>query len=215
MPPWLPSDLSPAYVNDWSLTDTEKAAIRAWADTGGGLDVAPGTPLTATNQAIAAIEEDQELAPRDGPYASYARDDGWPLKTDDYRCQVHEVSDPEGDGTWVKALEFRPDQTEVVHHAVIYRAPAAATDEIAAKIAAEDQAEARLGLPDEPGWTCFGLSGLNTADRPLAGRVTPEAPTPATGGLGAAAPPQAAGRKLLRVPQQQKSVEAALFSGRS
>ena len=163
MPPWMPSGLSPAYVNDWSLTDTEKAAIRAWADAGGGLDVAPGTPLVATNQAIATIEEDQELAPRDGPYTSYARDDGWPLKTDDYRCQVHEVSDPEGDGTWVKALQFRPDQTSVVHHAVIYRAPAAATDEIAAKIAAEDQAEARLGLPDEPGWTCFGLSGLNTA----------------------------------------------------
>ena len=162
MPPWLPSDLSPEFVHDWSLSDAEKAAIRAWADAGGGLDVRPGTPLVARVQAVIPIEEDQTIGPSDGLYTGYSRPDGWPVKKDDYRCQVHEVADPEGDGTWVKGFEFRPDQVSVVHHAIVYRVPAAAAGEVAAKIAAEDDIEAARGFSDEPGWTCFGLSGLQS-----------------------------------------------------
>ena len=162
MPPWLPSDLSPAFVHDWSLSEEEKAAIKAWADGGGGLDVRPGTPLVARVQAIIPVDEDQKIGPRDGLYTGYSRPDGWPVKKDDYRCQVHEVADPEGDGTWVKGFEFRPDQVSVVHHAIVYRVPAAAAAEVAAKIAAEDGIEAAEGFSDEPGWTCFGLSGLNS-----------------------------------------------------
>ena len=160
MPPWLPSDLSPEYVHEWSLSDDEKAAIKAWADAGGGLDVRPSTPLVARVQAIIPIEEDQKIGPRDGLYTGYSRPDGWPVKKDDYRCQVHQVADPEGDGNWVKGFEFRPDQVSVVHHSIVYRVPAAAAEEVTAKIAAEDRIEAAQGLSDEPGWTCFGLSGL-------------------------------------------------------
>ena len=163
MPPWLPSDLSPEFVHDWSLTEGEKAAIAAWAEAGGGLDVRPDTPLVARGQAIIPIEEDQKIGPRDGLYTGYSTPDGEPVKNDDYRCQVHTVADPEGDGTWVKGFEFRPDQVPVVHHAIVYQVPAAAAGEIAAKIAAEDELEEAAGLADEPGWTCFGLSGLNTA----------------------------------------------------
>ena len=162
MPPWLPSDLSPDYVHDWSLSDSEKAAIAAWADAGGGLDVAADTPLVARVQTIIPIEEDQKIGPRDGLYTGYSQPDGWPVKKDDYRCQVHAVSDPDGDGTWVKGFEFRPDQTDVVHHAIVYRVPAAAVAEVASKIATEDRVEAAEGLADEPGWTCFGLSGLRS-----------------------------------------------------
>ncbi|MXZ52546.1 MAG: YceI family protein [Acidimicrobiaceae bacterium] len=162
MPPWLPSDLSPEFVHDWSLGDNEIAAIKAWADAGGGLDVRPDTPLVARVQAILPVEEDQKIGPRDGLYTGYSRPDGWPVKADDYRCQVHEVADPEGDGNWVKGFEFRPDQVEVVHHAIVYRVPAEAAAEIAAKIAAEDEIEAVKGFSDEPGWTCFGLSGLRS-----------------------------------------------------
>ncbi len=163
MPPWPPSDLSPDYVHDWSLTEDEKAAIAVWAEAGGGLDVRPDTPLVPRAQAIIPVEEDQKIGPRDGLYTGYSKPDGRPVKDDDYRCQVHEVADPEGDGTWVKGFEFRPDQVPVVHHAIVYRVPAAAAEEIAARIAAEDEIEAVAGFSDEPGWTCFGLSGLNTA----------------------------------------------------
>ena len=162
MPPWLPSDLSPEFVHDWSLSDSEKAAIAAWADAGGGLDVAAGTPLVARVQTIIPIAEDQKIGPRDGLYTGYSQPDGWPVKKDDYRCQVHAVSDPDGDGTWVKGFEFRPDQIEVVHHAIVYRVPLAAAAEVGSKIATEDRIEAAEGLADEPGWTCFGLSGLRS-----------------------------------------------------
>ena len=162
MPPWLPSDLSPQFEHDWSLDDSEKTAIKEWADAGGGLDVRPDTPLVARVRAIIPVEEDLRIGPRDGQYTGYARPDGRPVKKDDYRCQVHEVADPEGDGIWVKGFEFRPDRVEVVHHAIVYRVPAAAAAEVAEKIAAEDRIEAAEGFSDEPGWTCFGLSGLNT-----------------------------------------------------
>ena len=160
MPPWLPSDLSPEYVHEWALSEEEKAAIKAWADAGGGLDVRPSTPLVARFQAIIPIDEDQKIGPRDGLYTGYSRPDGWPVKKDDYRCQVHEVADPEGDGNWVRGFEFRPDEVSVVHHSIVYRVPAAAAGEVAAKIEAEDRIEAANGFSDEPGWTCFGLSGL-------------------------------------------------------
>ena len=162
MPPWLPSDLSPAFEHDWSLSDDEITVINQWAKAGGGLDVAVDTPLVARTQAVIPIEEDQKIPPRDGLYTGYSDDDGNPVKADDYRCQVHEVSDPEGDGNWVKGFEFRPDQTSVVHHAIVYRVPASAAAEVKAKIAAEDRIEADSGLSDEPGWTCFGLSGLSS-----------------------------------------------------
>ena len=162
MPPWLPSDLGPAFEHDWSLSDEEITVISDWAEAGGGLDVAVDTPLVARVQAVLPIEEDQKISPRDGLYSGYSDADGNPVKADDYRCQVHEVSDPEGDGNWIKGFEFRPDQTSVVHHAIVYRVPASAADEVKAKIAAEDKIEADSGFSDEPGWTCFGLSGLSS-----------------------------------------------------
>ena len=178
MPPWLPSELSLPFVHDWSLSDAEKAAIAAWAETGGGLDVAPDTPLVARVQAIIPVQEDQKIGPRDGLYTGYSQPDGSPVKNDDYRCQVHEVADPEGDGNWVRGFEFRPDQASVVHHAIVYRVPAAAAAEVAAKIAAEDGVEATEGLSNEPGWTCFGLSGLNSDGvRSIQGWAPGQSPT--------------------------------------
>ena len=178
MPPWLPSDLSPAFEHDWSLSDADKAALAAWADAGGGLDVPPGTPLTPRRRAVIPIEQDYEIPPRDGPYTGYSERDGTPVKKDDYRCQVHEVPDAEGDGTWIRGFEFRPGQASVVHHAISYRVPAAAADEIAARIAAEDRKEAAGGLADEPGWTCFGLSGLQAPGvAPVLGWAPGQSPT--------------------------------------
>lgn len=150
MPPWLPGGDSPAFEHDWSLDDDEIGILAAWAADGGGLDVAPETELVARRSALIEIDEDQIIGPAAGPYTSPVDDDGNPLRKDDYRCQVHEIDDPEGDGTWLTGLEFRPDQTAVVHHSIMYAAPAGALNEINA-IAAED---------DLPGWTCYGTSNL-------------------------------------------------------
>jgi polyisoprenoid-binding protein YceI len=151
MPPWLPGGDSPAYEHDWSLTDSEIATLSEWAAAGGGLDVAPDTPLVASSQSIIPVVEDQVLSQRDGDYVGLSDETG-PVLVDEYRCQVHEVEDPEGDGTWVTGFEFRPDETTVVHHSIVYVAPAGALEEI----------NGLAGSDGRPGWTCFGTSNLRS-----------------------------------------------------
>lgn len=145
MPPWLPSDLSPAFHNDWSLSDDELAVLATWAADGGGLDVAPDTPLVPTAELLNPLRRDLVTVPA-APYVGSLE------QKDDYRCQVYEVPDPEGDGTWITGLSFEPDQTSVVHHAIISRAPASAVPEI----------EARSAEDDQPGYECFVGEGLTT-----------------------------------------------------
>ena len=145
MPPWLPSDLSPAFHNDWSLSDDELAVLASWAADGGGLDVHPDTALVPSAELLTPIRRDIVSNPA-APYV------GSLDQKDDYRCQVYEVPDPEGDGTWVTGLAFEPDQTSIVHHAIISRAPASALGEIE-RLSAED---------DQPGYECFVGQGLTT-----------------------------------------------------
>lgn len=180
MPPWLPGGDSPEFEHSWELTDDEIATLRAWADDGGGLDVAPDTPLVASNEAIIPIEEDQVISQRDGDYVGLLDDDGNPVLKDDYRCQVHEVADPEGDGTWIRGYEFRPDETTVVHHSIIYLAPESALPEINEK----------SGADGRPGWTCFGTSNLRSDGvRNMGGWAPGQSPTVYPDGYGLFIPP--------------------------
>jgi hypothetical protein len=117
MPPWLPSKESPDFLNDWSLNDDELAILADWAASGGGLDVAPDTPLVSTAPLLNPIRRDIVTSPAE-PYVGSLE------QKDDYRCQVYEVPDPEGDGTWITGLGFEPDAASVVHHAIISRVPA-------------------------------------------------------------------------------------------
>ncbi|MEM8706137.1 MAG: YceI family protein [Actinomycetota bacterium] len=145
MPPWLPSDESPMFHNDWSLTDDELAILTEWAASGGGLDVAPDTPLVSSHQLINPIRRDIVANAVEAYVGSEER-------KDDYRCQLYEVPDPEGDGTWISGMHFEPDEESVVHPAIVYRAPAAARAEVERKSAQDDQ----------PGYTCYGASNLST-----------------------------------------------------
>ena len=161
MPPWPPSDTGVALRHDWSLTIEEKRLIVDWAASGGGLDIAEDTRLVPSPEVFNPLDVDQRIPPRDGPYGSYRSLRGEPLRLNDYRCQVHEVEDPEGDGTWVTGFDLTLDGP-VLHHAVVYLAPPEALSEIAQRIAEEDQREMQNGLVDQPGWTCYGLTGLHT-----------------------------------------------------
>ena len=116
MPPWPASDLSPEFEHDFSLEPDQIDAIAEWADAGGGLDVPEDTPLDPDEPPFEPIERDQVI-PQKGVYV------GTLEQKDDYRCFIHEVEDPEGDGEWVKGIGFEPDQLSVVHHSIIYVAP--------------------------------------------------------------------------------------------
>ena len=145
MPPWLPSDVSVDFHNDWSLSVDELAILATWAGEGGGLDVSPDTLLVARTQLITPIERDQVLVPE-----SYT---GSLDQPDDYRCLVYEVDDSDGVGNWITGFTFEPDQTAVVHHAIVYRVPATARAEV----------DTKDGADGKPGWTCFGRTGLRSA----------------------------------------------------
>lgn len=145
MPPWPASDLGPEFEHDFSMTDDEIAAIAEWAEAGGGLDVDPATELDADEEPFAPIERDQ-VVPSRGAYV------GDLDVKDDYRCQVHEIEDPEGDGTWISGIAFEPDQEQIVHHSIIYRVPAEG-------VAEADELD---GADGRAGWTCFGRSNMRT-----------------------------------------------------
>jgi polyisoprenoid-binding protein YceI len=112
MPPWPASDLGVAMQHDYSMSDEDIATIVAWANDGGGIDVAPETVLYPESDPYPPLDIDMELLPAE-PYV------GSLDVKDDYRCQIIDVPDPEGDGTWIKGLQFNPDKDEIVHHSII------------------------------------------------------------------------------------------------
>jgi len=167
MPPWPASDLSVPFKHDWSLSQADVDTLIGWADSGGGIDVAPDTKLVDRAEDVISIERDFVLLP-DEPYV------GSTDVPDDYRCQIIQVPDPEGDGTWVKGFNFEPDKTTVVHHSIVFLAPAA-----------DMQNALALSLKDsQPGWTCFGGSGLGRGVRSVAGWAPGKQPTVYPDGVG-------------------------------
>lgn len=102
-------------------------------------------PLEADDPPFEEIDRDQVIPGE--PYV------GSTEVRDDYRCQVHEVADPEGDGTWVTGMGFEPEELEIVHHSIIFRVPAAGRAE----------AERLDAIDAQPGWQCFGTANMATA----------------------------------------------------
>ncbi len=140
MPPWPASDRGVPLLHSMRLPDADIAAIKAWADAGGPLDVDPTSPVTAAPQEVDTPRHDLELRMTE-PYQ------GSPDIPNDYRCFVLDphLTAP----AVVTGYEFEPDQVELVHHALVYRLHAASADAIA-------QADAQ---DPGPGWQCYG--GIN------------------------------------------------------
>lgn len=141
MPPWPASDLGVALRHDWSLSDDQIEAIGAWNRAGGPLDVNPALPFEVASR-NGLDDADVTLAPATGGY------DGDSGQPDEYRCYVYDPGLTET--AWLDGYEFVPDQVEVVHHAVGYLIDA----ELAGAAASRD------GEDGQPGWSCFGSSGL-------------------------------------------------------
>ncbi|MEL7209749.1 MAG: hypothetical protein AAGK32_16195, partial [Actinomycetota bacterium] len=125
--------------------DEEIETINAWAADGGGLDVEPETELAADDPPFEEIDRDQVI-PMEEEYVGDLE------VKDDYRCFIHEVDDPEGDGEWVTSMAFEPDELSVVHHSILMAAPAEAMEE----------ARSRDGEDGRPGWQCFGRHNLQS-----------------------------------------------------
>ncbi|NLD75035.1 MAG: hypothetical protein GX643_00040, partial [Acidimicrobiales bacterium] len=62
MPPWFASDEGVELAHKPTISDEEIAALAAWSDAGGPLDVDPETPLDPTKEAAELLpRQDQEL----------------------------------------------------------------------------------------------------------------------------------------------------------
>ena len=142
MPPWPASAESVSFVGDMSLTEDEIRTLSKWVDDGAPIDVAAETPITSSLAPSILPDPEIVMTSAAGPYK------GSSDNRDDYRCLIFEPGNTEKE--WIRAAQFIPDQTEVVHHGII----TLATAEL------RDQADWLDGLTPGPGWTCYGGNGL-------------------------------------------------------
>ena len=144
MPPWPADDGDVAFHGDRRLDDDTRATMVSWVDEGGILDVDPDTPIVAPNGPAALDEIDAALTGE--PYKGTVGNDA-----DDYRCQIY---DPELTANgFLIGYGFEPDQTEVVHHALLFHVEASA----------REAAEATASANPDIGWGCTGLAGFGDA----------------------------------------------------
>lgn len=146
MPPWPASRQSVEFDHSTRLTRAQVDAIGAWADAGAPLDVEQTTPVEAPADDRLHARVDARLRADEAYQGSTAL-------ANDYRCIVMDPALDED--VAVTGYEFVPDQTEFVHHALVYRmAPDARVD-----VEALDQADAGTG------YQCFGGVGASSPTR--------------------------------------------------
>jgi hypothetical protein len=116
MPPWhLDKTVGiRKYKNDRSLSDTEIATIVKWVDSGAPQGDAADmpAPLTFAPENSWYIGKPDLLVTTDQDFTMYPAGPDWWID------QYAEVKIPED--RWIKAMEIKPSNPKIVHHAVIY-----------------------------------------------------------------------------------------------
>ena len=141
MPPWPAGDGGVDFHGDRRLDDDEMATMATWAEEGGVLDVDPATPIVAPEPTSGVLDRDAVVVAE--PYKGSVGND-----IDDYRCQIYDPGITENG--YLESFGFEADRTEVVHHALVFRADAEARE------AAEQQDSADPAI----GWGCTALAGF-------------------------------------------------------
>jgi hypothetical protein len=100
------------YKNDISLSDNEIALISAWVDSGApqGDPADLPKPLDFSNENTWFIGQPDLLATTDD-FKMYAKGSDWWID------QYAEIEIPED--RWIKAMEIKPSNRRIVHHAVV------------------------------------------------------------------------------------------------
>ena len=116
MPPWhLDKTVGiKHYKNDRSLSDDEMAMILQWADAGApqGNPADLPTPLTFRSEADWFIGEPDLKVTTEKDFAMYSNGPDWWID------QFGDVKLTED--RWIKAMEIKPSNPKIVHHAVVY-----------------------------------------------------------------------------------------------
>jgi hypothetical protein len=141
MPPWPPDPNYQTYVEQRVLSESEKALIEAWIDTGapaGDIHSAPTPPIFLSSDIIAKPDLRVELP----SYVSKAR------FSDEYRCFV--VPTDQARDVFITGMEIVPGNPALVHHVLVFADPT-------------DQPLRNEARDPEPGYTCFGGVGSPSA----------------------------------------------------
>lgn len=147
MPPWMPADGCRSLQGSQRLTDAEKAMLAAWSSAGApeGNQADYRAPMLdpATRALPPSSSADLVVQPA-GTYTPSS------TGTDDYHCFV---LDPNLSASRdVVGFRVVPNNPAIVHHVILFEVRA----ESLAELQRLDDAE------PGPGYTCFGLSGVNT-----------------------------------------------------
>lgn len=156
MPPWLPS--RPRFQNERRLTPAEISTLQNWAATGahsGNLVEAPPEPSFPEGWPLGTPGLEAEMSqpftvPADGP--------------DLYQCFV--IPLPPAPQRYVRAIDIRPGNTRVVHHALLFQ-----------DVTGEAKRRDTGG-----GYSCFGTPGFLPA-RGLGGWTPGKQPVPEPAGM--------------------------------
>ncbi|HSU68369.1 MAG TPA: cytochrome c, partial [Tepidisphaeraceae bacterium] len=144
MPPWKAEHGFGDFLGERRLTDEQIAMLREWVHQGcpqGDPQLAPPTPTFAQGWRLG----EPDLVVRMGePYAVPAEG------RDIYRCFVIPLKVPAG--KYIKAVEYRPGNRKIVHHAVI-------------TMLSHDKAMQKLAVGDGKSFS----SGLNAPGKRLPG----------------------------------------------
>jgi peroxiredoxin len=111
MPPWKPTE-GPAFLNERKMSDKDIATLAAWVDNGTPKgDPAEAPPPRRFVQGWQMGQPDLILSPGDDFQVG-------PSGNDIFRCFVMPTNLPED--KYVTALEVRPSNPRVVHHALLF-----------------------------------------------------------------------------------------------
>lgn len=144
MPPWPASDKGVALEHDPKLSKADLAALAAWSDAGGPLDVPASTPIEM-DKVAKGQQPRKDVSLRIPAYT------GDTTNTNDYRCFVLDPKITED--TYLTGYTFLADQVDELHHAQVFQI----TDEQLA------DSKTKAGKDGRPGWSCY--SGPDLAGR--------------------------------------------------
>ncbi len=160
MPPWPASDVGVPLAHSKRLSTKDRAAIVAWAEAGGNLDVDQSTRITPTEGPTGTPPRRDVVMKMPEAYA------GSLAVANDYRCFVLDpkITVP----TFVTGYAVTPGQRQEIHHAQIFHIDASQVE----------ASKARAGKDGKPGWSCYTGPTLPSTTRVGSGIPGVGAPKP-------------------------------------
>jgi|SRR5579884_867526 len=139
MPPWKPVAGYGEFRGSYALTAREKAELLKWIEIGMPEGDPADLPQPAPDKGIWSLGQPDIVLQMPRPFTP-------PRGTDVYRCFV--MPDMKlSQATYFSAIDLVPGNRQILHHAILF-------------VDTTGTAEKKDGLDGQPGYDCFGGSGI-------------------------------------------------------